>query len=150
MKLNEIDLHKELKKYFVDYQLATQTSNKDTIEGSLKKYFTNYLKYIFPYKGLLVQVFFGMLMGILISLLFPFITQSIVDIGIETSDFSFINILLTAMIVLTISSVFSQYVQSRMMLYVADRVNISMVSDFIQKTLKIMTYLLKSYHLMMR
>ena len=102
-----------------------------------KKGFTNYLKYIFPYKGLLVQVFFGMLMGILISLLFPFITQSIVDIGIETSDFNFINILLAAMIVLTISSVFSQYVQSRMMLYVADRVNISMVSDFIQKTLKL-------------
>ena len=77
-----------------------------------------------------------MLLGILISLIFPFITQSIVDIGIETQDFSFINILLIATIILTISSVFSQYIQNRMMLYVADRVNISMVSDFIQKTLK--------------
>jgi len=78
-----------------------------------------------------------MIMGVLISLLFPFITQSIVDIGIETQDFNFINILLVATVVLTLSSVFSRYIQSRMMLYVADRVNISMVSDFIQKTLRL-------------
>ncbi|WP_299136870.1 peptidase domain-containing ABC transporter [uncultured Tenacibaculum sp.] len=99
--------------------------------------FSNYLLYLKPHKKILIQVFFGMLMGIVISLIFPFITQSIVDIGIETQDFDFINILLVAMVVLTISSVFSSYVQSRMMLYVADRVNISMVSDFIQKTLKL-------------
>ncbi|WP_422090372.1 peptidase domain-containing ABC transporter [Tenacibaculum ovolyticum] len=99
--------------------------------------FSNYYKYLKPHTNFLIQVFFGMLMGVLISLIFPFITQSIVDIGIETQDFSFINILLVATIVLTLSSVFSGYIQSRMMLYVADRVNISMVSDFIQKTLKL-------------
>ncbi len=99
--------------------------------------FSNYFKYLKPHTNFLIQVFFGMLMGVLISLLFPFITQSIVDIGIETRDFSFINILLVATVVLTLSSVFSKYIQSRMMLYVADRVNISMVSDFIQKTLRL-------------
>ena len=109
----------------------------DTEDVVVKSIFSNYFKYLKPHKNFLIQVFFGMLMGIVISLIFPFITQSIVDIGIETQDFDFINILLVAMIVLTISSVFSKYVQSRMMLYVADRVNISMVSDFIQKTLKL-------------
>ncbi len=102
-----------------------------------KTAFFNYSSYIIPYKGFLSQVFFGMLMGVVISLLFPFITQSIVDIGIENQDLDFIHILLVAMIVLTVSSVFSKYVQNRMMLYIADRVNISMVSDFIQKTLKL-------------
>jgi len=109
----------------------------DTNGVKSKTAFSNYSKYIIPYKGFLSQVFFGMLMGIVINLLFPFITQSIVDIGIETQDLDFIHILLVAMIVLTISSVFSKYVQNRMMLYIADRVNISMVSDFIQKTLKL-------------
>lgn len=99
--------------------------------------FSNYFKYLKPHRNFLIQVFFGMLMGVLISLIFPFITQSIVDIGIDTQDFNFINILLIATIILTLSSVFSSYIQSRMMLYVADRVNISMVSDFIQKTLKL-------------
>jgi len=102
-----------------------------------KSAFSHYIKYIKPHSNFLLQVFAGMLMGILISLLFPFITQSIVDIGIETQDYDFINILLFAMVVLTISSVFSKYIQNRMMLYVADRVNISMVSDFIQKTLRL-------------
>ena len=99
--------------------------------------FKNYLKYLKGYTKFLVQVFLGMLMGIVISLLFPFITQAIVDIGIENQDFDFINILLVAMVVLTVSSVLSNYFQSRIMLYIADRVNISMVSDFIQKTLRL-------------
>jgi len=109
----------------------------ETEEVAHKSLFSNYFKYLKPHKRFLTQVFFGMLMGIVISLLFPFITQSIVDIGIETRDFDFINILLVAMMVLTVSSVFSRYVQNRMMLYVADKINISMVSDFIQKTLKL-------------
>ena len=99
--------------------------------------FTNYFSYLKPHKNFLTQVFFGMVMGIVISLIFPFITQSIVDKGIETGDFDFIHILLVATIILTLSAVFSGYIQNRMMLYIADRVNISMVSDFIQKTLRL-------------
>jgi len=102
-----------------------------------KNSLSNYFAYLKPHSQLLIQVFAGLAMGVLISLLFPFITQAIVDIGIETQDFSFINILLGATIILTISSVFSTFIQDRMMLYVSDRVNISMVSDFIGKTLKL-------------
>jgi ATP-binding cassette subfamily B protein len=108
-----------------------------TEEVVSKNAFKHYFKYLKPHTNFLLQVFFGMLMGLVISLLFPFITQSIVDIGIGTKDFDFINILLVAMIVLTLSATLSKYVQNRMMLYVADRVNINMVSDFIKKTLKL-------------
>jgi len=100
---------------------------------------SNYFKYLKPHYNFLTQVFVGMLLGVFISLLFPFITQAIVDIGIETQDFNFINILLVATVVLTLSSVFSGYVQSRMMLYVSDRVNINMVSDFIHKLVHLPT-----------
>jgi ATP-binding cassette subfamily B protein len=99
--------------------------------------FYRYIGYLKPYYKFLSQVLFGMIVGIPISLVFPFITQSIVDIGIETKDFDFINILLMATIVLTLSSVFSGYIQSRIMLFVADKVNISMVSDFLKKILQL-------------
>lgn len=99
--------------------------------------FNNYIRYLKPHYSLLWQVLVGMILGVAISLIFPFITQSIVDIGIETKDFDFIHLLLIATIVLTLSSVFSDFVQKRMMLYVADKVNISMVSDFIKKTLQL-------------
>lgn len=102
-----------------------------------KSAFVNYFKYLKPYKNFLLQIFAGMIMGIFISLIFPFITQSIVDIGIENRDLNFINLLLVSSIVLTLSSVLSRYLQSRMMLYIADRVNISMVSDFLKKTLRL-------------
>lgn len=99
--------------------------------------FTDYFKYLRPHRNFLTQVFFGMIMGVFISLLFPFITQSIVDKGIETGDFDFIHLLLVGTVILTISASFSNFVQGRMMLYVADRVNISMVSDFIRKTMRL-------------
>ena len=108
---------------------------KDEVKTSNS--FLNYLGYLKPHYTFLLQVLVGMIVGIAISLIFPFITQSIVDIGIETKDFDFINLLLVATIILTLSSVFSGYIQSRMMLYVADKVNISMVSDFIKKTLQL-------------
>src|SRR5690606_19189715 len=90
-----------------------------------------------PHSKFMFQVLIGMIVGIAINLIFPFITQSIVDIGIEKQDFDFINILLIASVVLTLSSAVSGYIQSRMMLYVADKMNISMVSDFIKKLLQL-------------
>jgi ATP-binding cassette subfamily B protein len=98
---------------------------------------SHYVKHVAPYRSFLIQIFIGMLIGIPLSLVFPFITQSIVDIGIETRDYDFINLLLVATVILTLSSALSGYIQSRMMLYVADRVNISMVSEFIRKILQL-------------
>jgi ATP-binding cassette subfamily B protein len=97
----------------------------------------SYFRYLIPYKQYLIQVFLGMVMGVFVSLLFPLITQSIVDIGIETKDFDFIHILIAASIVLTISSCLSSFIQSRMMLFVADRVSVSMASDFLIKLMKL-------------
>lgn len=107
---------------------------KDVLTSKSISYYFNYIK---NYKGLLGQVLFGMIFGILLSLLFPMISQAIVDIGIGTRDIHFINVLLVAGIILTFSSLLSNVIQSRIMLYVANRINISMVSDFIKKVLKL-------------
>ncbi|AZQ63751.1 peptidase domain-containing ABC transporter [Flammeovirga pectinis] len=96
-----------------------------------------YWRYLKPYKFLIFQSFLGMIVSVVISLFFPMISQSIIDIGIFTNDLDFINILLVASLVLTLSSVISEYFQNRLMLYIGDKTNISMVSDFISKLLKL-------------
>lgn len=105
--------------------------------NAVKNRLGRFFNYLYPHRGLLVQVFFGMMLGVFISLLFPLITQAIVDVGIETKDFDFIKILLLASVILTFSAAFSDFVQSRMMLFVSDRVNISMVLQFINKVMRL-------------
>lgn len=96
-----------------------------------------YIDYIKPYRHFIFQILIGMVTGLAVSLVFPFITQSIVDIGIETKDLDFINVLLVAMLILTLSTIISNYIQNRIVLYVADRINVSMVSDFLKKLLQL-------------
>lgn len=98
---------------------------------------TKFYKYIFAYKKYFTQIFIGIILTLGLNLIFPMITQGIVDIGINTKDITFVNVLLIASIVLTLSSVISGYTQSRLMLFIADRVNISMVSDFIYKLVQL-------------
>ncbi len=97
-------------------------------------YFRRYLK---PYHKYLFQVILGMFVGILIGVISPFINQSVVDFGIMGGNMSFIEAMMIAGIVLAFSSLISGFIQSRLMLYVSERINMSMVSDFVRKTLKL-------------
>lgn len=95
----------------------------------------HFMKYLKPYQRYLIQVIVGMILGILISVVSPFISQSIVDFGIGSGNMKFINTMLVAGVVLSVSSMLSGFIQSRIMLYVSERVNMRMVSDFLRKIL---------------
>ncbi len=95
----------------------------------------HFMKYLKPYQRYLVQVTIGMVLGILISIVSPFISQSVVDFGIGSGNMKFINTMLVAGVVLSISSMLSGFIQSRIMLYVSERINMRMVSDFLRKVL---------------
>jgi ATP-binding cassette subfamily B protein len=97
----------------------------------------HFLKYLKPYHKYLAQVIVGMVAGILIGLLTPFISQSIVDFGIAGGNMKFINTMLIVGLILAVSSMASGFIQSRLMLYISERVNMSMVSDFLRKTLRL-------------
>ena len=97
----------------------------------------HFMKYLKPHHKYLAQVIVGMVAGILIGLLSPFISQSIVDFGIGSGNIRFVNTMLVAGLILAISSMASGFIQSRLMLYVSERVNMSMVSDFLRKTLRL-------------
>lgn len=90
-------------------------------------------QYIFKYKKLLVQLIIGLFAGSLLQLLFPFLTQSIVDIGIKNQDFNFIQLILAAQILLFLGEISINAIRGWIMLHLSSRINISLVSDFFIK-----------------
>ena len=93
--------------------------------------------YIKPYRKLIVQLLLGFLTGSLLSLLLPFLTQAIVDVGITTNNLDFIVLVLIAQLVLTISQTAVGFVRSWIMLHVSVRVGISLISDFLIKLMRL-------------
>jgi ATP-binding cassette subfamily B protein len=102
-----------------------------------KKSLTFLFKYLNPYKGLLFQLFLGLLVGSLLQLIFPFLTQSIVDIGIKNQDIGFITIILIGQLFLFISQTSVNIVRSWILLHISTRINISLISDFLIKLMKL-------------
>jgi len=93
-------------------------------------YLLNYLR---PYRKFIIQLLLGMLTGSFVSMIFPFLTQSIVDYGIGNSDLNFIWMVLIAQLVLTFGQTANELIRNWIMLHVTTRVSISLISDFLIK-----------------
>ena len=98
------------------------------------RYLFGYLK---PYRRLISQLILGFLTGSILSLIFPFLTQAIVDVGITTNNLSFIVLVLVAQLVLTISQTAVGFIRSWIMLHTSTRISISLISDFLIKLMKL-------------
>lgn len=105
-----------------------------TEEGFSWTYFTSYLK---PYRKYVLQLFLGMLLGTLFSLIFPFLTQSVIDIGVGTQNMSFITLIFVAQIMLTVGRLAMEFIRSWILLHISTRINILFLSDFLTKLLKL-------------
>lgn len=95
------------------------------------------LQYLRPYRSYIVQILLAMLTASIISLLLPFITQSVVDTGISTGNISFVIMLLVAQLMLTMGSMANNLIRSWLMLHTTSRVSISLISDFLCKLMKL-------------
>jgi ATP-binding cassette, subfamily B, bacterial len=93
--------------------------------------------YFRPYRKLISQLVLGFLTGSILSLIFPFLTQAIVDVGITTNNLSFIVLVLIAQLVLMISQTATGFFRSWIMLHVSARVSIALISDFLVKLMKL-------------
>ena len=98
------------------------------------RYLFSYLK---PYRKFISQLVLGMVLGALLMLIFPFLTQAIVDIGISNQDLGFITLILIAQLVLFISQASVEFIRSWILLHISTRVNISLISDFLIKLMKL-------------
>ena len=110
-------------------------NHEDEKRGKLK--FMYLLGYLRPYRKFMVQLALGMLTGSIISLIFPFLTQSIVDYGIGNSDLAFVVMVLVAQMLLTLGQTANGMIRSWIMLHVTTRVSISLISDFLIKLMKL-------------
>lgn len=95
------------------------------------------LKYLKPHRKLVAQLVLGFVVGSLIQLIFPFLTQSIVDVGINTQDINFIYLILAAQMMLFLSRMTVDFIRSWILLHISTRINISIISDFLIKLMKL-------------
>lgn len=92
-----------------------------------------FLKYLLPYKGQFVQLLLGMIVGSLLQLIFPFLTQAMVDWGIGEKNLNLITLILIAQLTLFLAQLSVGYIRSWILLHINSRINISLISDFLIK-----------------
>ena len=94
-------------------------------------------KYILPYKSFIIQLSIGLLAGSLLQLVFPFLTQSVVDVGIQNQNISFVYMVLMAQLFLFFGRTALELIRSWILLHLSARINISLISDFFIKLMNL-------------
>lgn len=95
------------------------------------------LRYVRPYKKMIVQLFLGILGGSILQLIFPFLTQTIVDQGIGHRNMNFIQLILVAQLMLVFSRTLIEVIRRCILLHISTRVNVALISDFLVKLMKL-------------
>jgi len=99
--------------------------------------FDRVFAYLWQYKRLLAQLVLGLAVGSGLQLLFPFLTQSVVDVGINTQNLSFIYLVLGAQLMLMAGRLSVEFIRSWILLHISTRVNLSILSDFLIKLMRL-------------
>lgn len=105
--------------------------------GSEKRSLSFFMKYLSPYKKQLVQLVLGMIVVSLLQLIFPFLTQSLVDVGIRDGNLNFITLILVSQLVISVSQLSVEFIRSWILLHMNTRINISLISDYLTKLMKL-------------
>lgn len=109
----------------------------DEPEKSTKKDLLFFLRYLLPYKSQFAQLAVGMILGSVLQMAFPLLTQSLVDVGINGKDLGFITIILIAQLSLFFAQLAVGFIRSWIMLHINTRIDISLISDFLMKLMKL-------------
>jgi ATP-binding cassette subfamily B protein len=150
------DRLKYTKKQFIEHWIG-KNANETTLEGialliePTPKFYSNDLensqeihfnfsfisKYLLKYKKFIIQLTIGLLAGSLLQLIVPFLTQSIVDVGIQNQDIHFIYLILIAQLFLFFGRTALEVIRGWILLHLSTRINISLVSDFFVKLMSL-------------
>ena len=93
--------------------------------------------YLRPYRSWFVQLLLGLFLGSVLQLLFPFLMQAIVDKGISSKDLNLIYLILAGQLMMVLSRAAVDFVRRWMLLHISVRVNVSLLSDFLIKLMKL-------------
>ena len=102
-----------------------------------KRSFRFLFGYVKKYRKYFGQIILGLIVGSLLQLVLPFLTQSIVDVGIKNQDIGFVWLILLGQLMLTVSRTAIDFIRRWLLLHISLRINISLVSDFFIKLLKL-------------
>ena len=95
------------------------------------------LNYLYPYKSYLFQLFLGMLFGSIVSMIFPFLTQSLVDFGVHRHNLDFIHLVLVAQLFLFLGNITIDMIRNWILLHINARLSVSIISNFLIKLMKL-------------
>ena len=112
--------------------LFKNENEKDISTGFrfLFKYFKLYRKYLY-------QLVLGLILGSCIQLVIPFLTQSIIDIGLNNNDIGFIYLILFAQLALVFGRMSVEFIRGWLLLHIGARVNVAVISGFLQKLMSL-------------
>ena len=116
---------------FFTYKIQGEENIKE------KRSFRFLFGYVKKYRKYFGQIILGLIVGSLLQLVLPFLTQSIVDVGIKNQNIGFIWLILLGQLMLTISRTAIDFIRRWLLLHISLRINISLVSDFFIKLLKL-------------
>ncbi|MFL1896539.1 peptidase domain-containing ABC transporter [Aquimarina sp. 2-A2] len=110
----------------------------DTLQDENEKFGFKFIsKYVIQYRKFIYQLILGLTAGSLLQLITPFLTQSIVDVGIKNQDIHFVYLVLIAMLSLFIGRTLIDVLRSWILLHLSTRINISLISDFFIKLMNL-------------
>lgn len=99
--------------------------------------FSFLFKYFSFYKKYFGQLILGLILGSCIQLIIPFLTQSIIDIGLNNNDIGFIYLILFAQLSLVIGRMSVEFIRGWLLLHIGSRVNVAIISGFLQKLMSL-------------
>ena len=102
-----------------------------------KRSFSFLFCYITKYRKYFIQIILGLLLGCVLQLVMPFLTQSIVDIGITHKNINFVWLVLIGELMIVTAKTITDFIRRWLLLHISMRINISLVSDFFIKLLKL-------------
>lgn len=117
--------------------LRDDAPNQNASQQSVLNAFNFIWSYMASYKGIIIKVMLLLLVVTAMNMLFPIITQNIIDVGIPSKDYDFITVMLISGIILTVSLSLSNWIQQLMTTHFSVHIKLSMQSDFIIRMFKL-------------
>lgn len=111
--------------------------NQDAVFPTTKASFSRLLGYLQPHRGLIMQLGLGMLLSSGLQSIFPFLMQSIVDVGVQNRNFGFITLVLIGQLLIFLAQTVVSFIQNRILLHIGTRINISLITDFLIKLMRL-------------
>ena len=111
--------------------------DSDDEEQQEKMGFNFLFRYIKLFKKYFFQLGIGVFLISVLQFIFPFLTQSVVDIGIQNKDIHFLYLVLLGQLFLFLGRTMIEITRGWILLHVSTRINISLISDFLIKLMRL-------------